>query len=162
LKQKAIVKHLKNLTLDKNAEAIKWFESMGVKIQNQYFETPVVDEKINYPLPEFRKPKIDESTFKKISDELREKKWKSDVKTTTKWFYFLATVLAAMPATLFITDNFVGHPLLNLMIAMSLGFTIYRGQDIPKALKSAEPKEESKKESTKDDHGNAGDDHGGH
>jgi len=160
IKQDAIVKHLKNLTLDKNAEAVKWFESMGVKIQNQYFQAPVVDQTVNHPLPEFTKPKIDDSNFKKIADKLREKKWKDDVKTKTKWIYFVVTMLAAMPATLFATDNFVGHPLLNLMIAASLGFTIYRAQDIPKAFKPSESKEEKTEEPPKDGHGGDDNDHG--
>jgi len=160
IKQKAIVKHLSNLTLDKNAEAVKWFESMGIKIQNQYFQAPIVDQPANCSLLEFTKPKIDDSNFKKIADKLREKKWKDDVKTKTKWFYFVGTMLAAMPVTLFAADNFVGHPLLNLMIATSLGFTIYRAQDIQKALKPSKSRKEKIEEPPKDGHSEDSDGHG--
>ena len=72
--------------------------------------------------------------YDKIKKQLREDKLKEDTKKLKKWFYFFSTWLVAIPTTIFATDKFVQEPLLDVVIAFSIGFAIYRAQDIQKAF----------------------------
>jgi len=76
-------------------------------------------------------------SYDKIKTELREDKVKEDLWKLKKWVYFLSTLLVALPTTMFVTDKFVQNPLLDVVIAFSIGFAIYRAQDIQKAFTGA-------------------------
>jgi len=62
------------------------------------------------------------------------KKWKEDAKKVKKWVYYVSTLLVALPTTMFVTDKFVQDPFWDVVIAFSIGFAIYRAQDIQKAF----------------------------
>ena len=72
-----------------------------------------------------------------------------EVKKVKKWFYFASTMLVAIPTTMFVTDKFVQEPVWDMVIAFSIGFAIYRAQDIQKAFtKEAKTPEVAEKNST--------------
>ncbi len=131
-KKKTIEKYRDELKLSHDAEAVKWFDDMAKMSQLRYFDRP--EDRNNEKKPEIEKPNHDDPKYLKKRAEMIKKKWRGDVRTKTKYFFFVGTLLVSLPTTIFASDNFVGYPLLNILIASSLGFTIYRAQDLPKAI----------------------------
>jgi len=76
-------------------------------------------------------------SYDKIKTKLRKDKVIEDIWKLKKWVYFASTLLVALPTTMFVTDKFVQNPLLDVVIAFSIGFAIYRAQDIQKAFTGA-------------------------
>lgn len=136
LKKTAIEKYRNRLELDPKAEAVEWFEKVTQMIPEMYLDNATHSHRALFE--EIVKPKDLGVKDKEELAQLKSEKWREKVRQDTfklkKWFYFVSTLLVALPTTIFTTDKFVQDPGWDVVIAIAIGFAIYRVQDIQKAF----------------------------
>jgi hypothetical protein len=132
-KWKAIVKYRNRLELDTDAEAVLWFEQVDDLVRERnLLEKPIASD--NKELEEIDKPEIDDPYYqarkkRKIREEL-----KSNITERSKWIYLIVTSVISSFAALLASATFAGNTYLNIIIAISIGFAVYRAQDALKAF----------------------------
>lgn len=62
---------------------------------------------------------------------------------SSNFIFALIAIVASVPLSLFTTDYFIGIPAFDVIIAMGIGFSIYRTKDLGKIIKSIYKPEES-------------------
>jgi hypothetical protein len=133
-KRRAIEKYRNKLELEKDAEAVLWFEKIDNFIREEkMFDVPVVHHNLGLnPIAPLNKDSPEYQAYKK--GKIREKA-KLTLKERRKWVYVLVTSFVASISAVVAEATFPGNVVLNVAVAISIGFVIYRLQDILKALK---------------------------
>jgi hypothetical protein len=130
---KLVIKAREDLALVKDDEAVVWFE----KLDNYIRENRMFDNALPVS-PNRTLPKVAQLT-KKIREYKKKKKMEKELKATwkdrKKWAYILVASFIAAISTVVAQASFAGNPLLNAFVAVSIGFLIYRAQDIFNAIK---------------------------
>jgi len=135
LKRKKIIQLVtKGGKLDPNAEAVKWYEEKVKELVKKNITNK------DDPNGNNNKPLLD-ITEKDIEISLPEEV-KIEIKKPSKIIFAVLAVAAAIPLTLFAQNYFMGNPVIDVFIAMGIGFLVYRTKDIEKIITDSKPKEE--------------------
>jgi hypothetical protein len=133
-KRRAIEKYRNKLELEKDAEAVLWFEKIDNFIREEkMFDVPIAHYNLKLdPIASLNEESAEYKAYKK--GKIR-KKAKETVNVRRKWVYVLVTSFVASISAVVAEATFPGNVVLNIAVAISIGFVIYRLQDILKALK---------------------------
>jgi hypothetical protein len=136
-----VIKYRNQLTLDPDAEAVKWFETVDELLHkdNLLTKAPLPGTN-NRPLKEIRKPVDDPKLrdkkyiYLKIKKKMENEQREASIKERSKWAYVLVTSIISSLAAVIAAATSSGNPVLNILIAISIGFATYRLQDLLKAF----------------------------
>jgi len=155
-KKKYIEEKMKSAKpLDLGDDAIKWYEEQVVelvktKMKDEDVKTVDVSELIKKVF-ELVKTKMEEESsdpkddnvdliliktpdeFKLKFEDIIKKQVRKEVKIS-KIIFAIISGLVAIPVTLFSENYFMGDPFADILIAIGIGFMIYRTQDISKVV----------------------------
>lgn len=112
--------------LDSDAEAVKWYEEKVKElVKKQFSEQPIPQGVRNNKLKEISK------NDRKVRGRTV---FKADlIRAPNIVFAFIAAAVS-IPTMLAVTSQFLGHPIVDVFIAMGIGFVIYRTKDIGKLI----------------------------
>jgi hypothetical protein len=134
-----VIRYRNQLMLDPNAEAVKWFETVDELLHkdNLLTKAPLPGSN-NRALKEIIKPDIGKKPYKEIKQEMIKKQLGASLKERSKWGYVLVTTIISSFAAVIAAFTYSGNPLLNMVIAISIGFVTYRLQDLLKAFSKSD------------------------
>jgi hypothetical protein len=137
-KKAAVVKYRDRIELDESAEAVMWFEANDNLMHEKLALEPNLFYKGNEPLQEIYKPEMNDPDYlllsKKIVKDRIKQQQIEDRQDWRKIVYGSAVAIVGSYATIFTTANLVGNTAANVFIAASIGFALYRSQDLLKLL----------------------------
>jgi len=116
------------MPLDPSDDTIQWFEKTVVDLVKTQLKEGE-ESSSNADLEP-----IDESILdnEAIKEKIR-KKLRKEIHISKLIFVIISTAVA-VPTTLFSKEYFMGEPFADTVIAIGIGFTIYRAQDVPKII----------------------------
>jgi hypothetical protein len=137
-KRSAVEKYRDRIELDDNAEAVRWFESTDELIRDKPLLQAGVQHDNNAPLDEISKPEQDDRIYKRlketiVKDRIKEQR-RQDLQDSGKWIYGAGVAIVSSIVSIFTTANLVGNTAANILIAISIGFALYRSQDLLKLI----------------------------
>jgi hypothetical protein len=132
IKLESIVRDQEHLSLVKDDEAVVWFENLDNFIrQRRMFVKP--SNTTNTDLPEVAQ------LTEKNRIQMKKLRMKEELKSTLaerkKWVYVLVISLVAAISAVVAAASFAGNSWLNAIVAISIGFVIYRAQDVFSAIR---------------------------
>ena len=139
-KKIAIEKYRDRIELDENAEAVKWFETVDNFLRQKFLAPKHIRNSYptNLMLPEIESPggetyeTLRESV---ITDRIKEQHDEDRVNWRKKVYLVGIFVISSFVAII-TAANFLGNTWINIPVAISIGFALYRSKDLLKLFPS--------------------------